>query len=627
MNVNYTGGARKTFRRVSSRTQQDVTGTPAYHSNQRVRGRAKGKASRRHSASRTHSSNLNGQKAGAKRRKTSHHHGAIPEFDFAHARRDQEEQNQRTIEQANRIRHERNHDYGRSSLNPQSFEEYDPRYDTRPTFETHQGSTLQPAGETQSTHYIWQDDSEALDSYEQAQMAQSNRESSILRSSSIQASLPSANPFESLIPFQLPQERSFQSHSNGHDSYAHRDTFLRPPPRRPPTQMSSHSSNPASLSIISSPPHILPPYSTTPIGSPPPLPSLDGAPQSRQTFPVVGESSETRSNESIDTNPPSSTLQEFSADDQEEEERQTLGELSNERQQTQSDASNQLDSSLSLSNLQISSSGQSAIEGNDKELPLQIERLVSQASRSFTVLPPRTAEWIGPCCITRFQRDQLTSSFIFTNKLLEGDEGEEPVFVSDRMGLGCRGISQEEAIKLIQFEVSLRSYSLDVRYGDAKEREEEEVRFEELEWEEEDFEEQGQDFFSSRSRRPPDPPPVPLFDSSSSNEDLTVRAERGKLTLSNGPWNDLESEDESQTQTLAKDTFNLDSSNTASTSARTSPSLDSFSLDRLGDYEDISQRWKLLHYESAYESQGGEEGEGSASGNSRRSTVEEQRKL
>ena len=151
-----------------------------------------------------------------------------------------------------------------------------------------------------------------------------------------------------------------------------------------------------------------------------------------------------------------------------------------------------------------------------------------------------------------------------------------------------------------------------MRFDETEEIEEEEVRFEELEWEEEDFEEQHQDFFSSHSRRPPDPPPVPLFDSSSSNEDLTVRAERGKLTLSNGPWNDLESEDESQTRSLAKDTFNLDSSTSTShlASAQGPPLCISVSLDQIGDYEDISKRWKLLHYESAYESHEEEEAGG-----------------
>ncbi|GAA5964592.1 hypothetical protein JCM3765_007634 [Sporobolomyces pararoseus] len=589
MKFNYTGGARKSSRRVSLRYQQDLTGTAAYNVNQHRQGNGRRRGARGRSSSRGNSSSFD--QRGAKRRKTDHYQGGVPDFDFAHAKRDKEDWRQRSLEREDRLRFERNYYSDHSSLtNTASTGEYGQNSGyARDTFETHQHSTPHSARETHSTQYIWQDYPEDLDGYSQVQMAQANRESSILRNSSIQPSLPSENAFDLRLPFQLPQKRPSESYYTCHDSYTSQENFLRPPPpHRPSTQMSSHSSNPASLSIISTPPLLLP-CSTTPAGTPPPLRSFDNGPRSRQIF-AAEEASQRRSNESIDTNAPCSSLVDFSVDNREQEEHQTSIEPSN--------ASNQLDSSLS--NLQLSSSPPPATDHLQEAFEVRIEQIASQASDAFSVLPPQIAEWTGPCCVTRFQRDQLASSFNFTNKLLEGDEGEEPLFVSDRMGVGCRGISQEKAIELIQFEVSLRSNCLDLPFEDTGEEEEEVGRFEELEWEEGDFEEQDQESSSSHSRRPPDPPPVPLFDNACTDSDPlnSVVSGRRNITLSNGPWND-ETEDESRN--LIEETFNLDSSTDPSDSAPAPPLPTSVCLDQLEDYEDISTRWKLLHYESAYE--------------------------
>ncbi|GAA5913814.1 uncharacterized protein JCM6883_004004 [Sporobolomyces salmoneus] len=282
---------------------------------------------------------------------------------------------------------------------------------------------------------------------------------------------------------------------------------LNPHANPSPVVSSSGFSNLPCLSIISTPPGDPLPRTTTPIGSPPP-PDIR-----RHLSRPPSILSPARSNFSNETNYPASSSR--SPGCHQEEALQSSTKAVHD--------SKSLSGRFDSSNLQVSPSSKAVSTDPYADLYSDYERLASQPML-FPTLPPRIADWSGPCSTASFQRNQLASSFVFTNV---GNEEEvkavtgqgETTYVSNRMGVGCKGINEKEAAELLLFELTLRSNRIDQVYDEVEQdKNEEEGRFDLVDWNEADFAEDSRvELVSSspRSRRPPDPPPPLLLRSHS----------------------------------------------------------------------------------------------------------------
>ncbi|GAA5841337.1 hypothetical protein JCM3766R1_005034 [Sporobolomyces carnicolor] len=260
---------------------------------------------------------------------------------------------------------------------------------------------------------------------------------------------------------------------------------------------------------------------------------------------------------------------------------------------TKEPESEHLDSSLSR--LQISRPSDSPPSDPFDTLLDRFERIVAKPCTP-PVAPPRAVDWVGPCCATQYQRDQLAHSFIFDRAINEeattvkAEVEEDAVFVSDRMGLGCKAISKTDAIELVRLELALRGTPLN---PEPEEIVDDQKLFESLDWDEADFADHPRDglLLSSDSRRPPDPlplPPPPLADPTPPKHVSGTTA-----MLSNGPWNAPADEDELS----SVDDLHL----TSSDSGTATLLLVGVTLNDLGDYEDVSARRTLPRYQTAYE--------------------------
>ncbi|GAA5881056.1 hypothetical protein JCM16303_004660 [Sporobolomyces ruberrimus] len=523
MNVNYTGGARKTFRRYSSRSQQDITGTPAYHSSHRNSGRGV-------SSSRTAYRGV----GGGKRRKTSHHSkGRMPEFEFAHARRDYQEEwgLQREARQAQQ-----------------------------------QTSALVHA-------------------------ASANRVNALLSGSSIDTrpSYAPTRPASHSSPL-LKHPTSLSNKDTR--AYFPPSANARPVPDSSaplPTGPSSRSSNPATLSTIATSPVA---QSETPRATPPPRLLGERCTSARSERPATGSNLSTKTNPS-DT-PAQTSILPSTSDQIRTNEAIPNRRLPEKEVPPRNDDSSPDDTSASL--IRSSPKMSSPTPDPYENFYAEFERLVSQPSATFPQLPPRRAEWTGPCCATRFQRSELASSFIFTQRKDEEDESDkvERVIISDRMGLGCTGIPAEKAAELVERELALRNSSSAI--DDRIELDDDvDERWKWLDWEEEDFAEDKQFTITaplhSRSRLPPQPPSLSSFSP-------VVGSAPGQVTLSSGPWNANLDEDEPSLFDLK---LNLDSSNSFGSTSQVGVLPSGISVDTLGDYEDVSTRVRVPHYPTAFD--------------------------